>query len=340
MAIRTQTVRPYSFDAMTRRSSRSAQSEKSRHSRPLQADTADRPFLSIDQAQSPLLERARSFLEAGPAGAVPLIEHVCRLPGAPPGVAEQLALALFMETPDVRRDGEGRWSLVRERPIPVRAIRESRSRALDSLSYVVVDVETTGGSPWGGDRITEFCAVTVANGQIGNIFETLINPQRPIPPAVTRLTRITWDMVRSAPTIRDVAPRIADVLRGHLFVAHNAAFDWRFVSSELSRYAGQEVSGEKLCTVKLARAVVPNIRRRSLDSLAYYYGIENHARHRAGGDALATAKVLLRLLDAARDRGCETLEDLRMLTRRPSARKRGRRRRRGMPGWTDGEMTA
>ena len=245
-----------------------------------------------------------------------------------------------METPDVRRDGEGRWSLVRERPIPVRAIRESKSRALDALSYVVVDVETTGGSPWGGDRITEFCAVTVANGQIGTIFETLINPQRPIPPAVTRLTRITWDMVRSAPTIRDVAPRIADVLRGHLFVAHNAAFDWRFVSSELSRYAGQEVSGEKLCTVKLARAVVPNIRRRSLDSLAYYYGIENHARHRAGGDALATAKVLLRLLDAARDRGCETLEDLRMLTRRPSARKRGRRRRRGMPGWTDGEMTA
>ena len=112
----------------------------------------------------------------------------------------------------------------------------------------------------GGDRITEFCAVTVANGQIADVFETLINPQRPIPPAVTRLTRITWEMVRHAPTIRDVAPRIADVLRGHLFVAHNAAFDWRFVSSELSRYAGQEIVGEKLCTVKLARAVVPAIR--------------------------------------------------------------------------------
>ena len=113
-------------------------------------------------------------------------------------------------------------------------------------------------------------------------------------------------MFRHAPTIRDVAPRIADVLRGHLFVAHNAAFDWRFVSTELSRYAGQQLSGEKLCTVRLARAVVPNIRRRSLDSLSYFYGIENHARHRAGGDALATAKGLIRLLAAARDRGCET----------------------------------
>ena len=267
-----------------------------------------------------------------------MIEHVCRLPGAPRAVAEQLALALFTETPDVRRDDAGRWSLVRERPVPTAAMRDGVSRPLDALSYVVVDVETTGGSPFGGDRITEFCAVTVVNGQIVDVFETLINPQRPIPPKVTRLTRITWDMVRDAPTIRDVSTRIAEALRGHLFVAHNAAFDWRFVSSELSRFAGQQVAGERLCTVKLARAVVPNIRRRSLDSLSYFYGIENHARHRAGGDALVTAKVLLRLLAAARDRGCETLEDLRMITRQQ--RKKNRHKRRRMPGWSDGEMTA
>lgn len=296
-------------------------------------------LMSVDRGRSPLVDRARAFLEAGPSSAVPLIEHVCQLPGAPVAVAEQLAFALFMETPDVQRDQEGRWSLVRERPAP-RARRAVATRSLDSLTYVVVDVETTGGSPFGGDRITEFGAVTVANGRIGAVFETLVNPQRPIPPAVTRLTRITWDMVRHAPTIRDVAPRIAEVLRGHLFVAHNAAFDWRFVSSELSKYGGQQLVGEKLCTVKLARAVVPHIRRRSLDSLSFFYGIENHARHRAGGDALATAKVLLHLLEAARERGCETLEDLRMITRRAPSRGRGRRKRRGMPGWTDGEMTA
>ncbi len=272
------------------------------------------------------MDRARTYLEAGPAASVPLIEHVCSLPGAPVAVAEQLALALFMETPDVKRDADGRWSLVRERPVATEARKVVANRPLDSLSYVVVDVETTGGSPLGGDRITEFCAVTVANGRIADVFETLINPQRPIPPAVTRLTRITWEMVRNAPTIRDVAPRIADVLRGHLFVAHNAPFDWRFVTSELSRCSGQQVVGEKLCTVKLARAVVPNIRRRSLDSLSYFYGIENHARHRAAGDAVATAKVLLRLLEAARERGCESLEDLRMMTRRVPSRGRGRRR--------------
>ena len=336
--ISTQTVRPYSFDGMTRRSSRSAQGGIVGQSGPNLADPGVRPFVSVGREPSPLIERARHFLESGPVSAVPLIEHVCRLPGAPPAVAEQLALALFIETPDVRRDSDGLWSLVRERSLPIRAAKEPLRRPLDALTYVVVDVETTGGSPWGGDRITEFCAVTVINGQVADVFETLVNPQRPIPPAVTRLTRITWDMVRRAPTIRDLAPRIAEVLRGHLFVAHNAAFDWRFVSSELSRYAGQQISGEKLCTVKLARAVVPNIKRRSLDSLSYFYGIENHARHRAGGDALATAKVLIRLLSAARDRGCETLEDLRMLTRRVPSRGRGRRRRRGMPGWADGEM--
>ena len=324
---------------MTRRSSRSGQPGNRGRVSPPNSDFEVRPFVSVDREPSPLLARARSYLESGPADSIPLIEHVCQLPGAPRAVAEQLALAVFTEAADVQRGEDGRWSLVRERPVSSRAKRDLVPRALDALSYVVVDVETTGGSPFGGDRITEFCAVTVINGQIADVFETLINPQRPIPPAVTRLTRITWDMVRKAPTIRDVAARIAESLRGHLFVAHNAAFDWRFVTSELSRFAGQQVSGERLCTVKLARAVVPNIRRRSLDSLSYFYGIENHARHRAGGDALATAKVLLRLLAAARDRGCETLEDLRMITRTPSSRRK-RRRRRGLPGWTDGEMTA
>lgn len=297
------------------------------------------PLVTAEPRSSCLVDRARTYLETGPADAVPLIEHVCRLPGAPRAVAEQLALALFTQARDVQRKPDGRWALVRERPAPVSARSATAdSRPLDGLTYVVVDVETTGGSPLGGDRITEFCAVTVAGGSIRDVYETLVNPERPIPAAVTRLTRITWDMVRRAPTIRDVAPRIAEVLRGHLFVAHNATFDWRFVSSELSRYGGQVVAGERLCTVKLARAVLPQVRRRSLDSLAYYFGIDNHARHRAAGDAVATAKVLLRLLDGARDRGCETLEDLRQLTRRVPSRGRGRRRRRGLPGFADGEM--
>lgn len=321
-----QTERPYMFDGMKRRGAER-----------LGADAEVSTSVAVEPRTGGLVDRARAFLAAGPAPAVPLIEHVCRLPGAPLAVAEQLALALFSSSPDVCRGADGRWTLVRERLVRPDALA---LRSLESLTFVVVDVETTGSSPWAGDRITEFGAVTVAGGRIVDRWETLVNPERPIPPSVTRLTRITWDMVRRAPTIRDVAGRIADALRGGVFVAHNAAFDWRFVTTELADLCGQVVRGERLCTVKLARAVVPQLRRRSLDALADYYGIENHARHRAGGDALATAKVLLRLLDAARERGCLTLGDLRQLTRRVPSGGRGRRRRRGLPGFADGEMTA
>ena len=319
---------------MTRRLGRSAAGHPERGNR-FPADVVVPPVVSVEPTPSTLVQRARSFLAAGPSGSVPLIEHVCRLPGAPPAVAEQLALALLGDVTDVHRTVDGTWSLIRESHAESGA---RTPRRLDDLSYVVVDVETTGGG--GGDRIVEFGAVTVAGGEIIDVFETLINPERPISSHVSRLTSITWDMVRRAPTIRDVAPRIADVLRGHVFVAHNANFDWRFVSSELARFGGRELIGERICTVRLARAVVPGLKRRSLGSLSYYYGIENPARHRAGGDALATARLLIRLLDAARDRGCETLDDLRTLIRNVPSRGRGRKKRRRLPGWSDGELPA
>jgi DNA polymerase-3 subunit epsilon len=249
-----------------------------------------------------------------------------------------MASALFAGVPDVYRDESGRWTLVRE-ATPAPYVSPVDRRKLRSISFAVVDVETTGSSPIGGDRITEFGGVVVQGGQVLESFVTLVNPLRPIPTSVTALTRITWNMVRDAPTFRDVAPRVADLLRGHVFVAHNATFDWRFVTSELA-LSGCRASGERLCTVKLARAVLPAVRRRSLDALTFHYGIENHARHRAGGDAHATARVFMRLLDAAEERGCENLDDLRSLMRRPPSSRRGRRRRRGLPGWSDGEITA
>src|SRR5581483_4036251 len=99
------------------------------------------------------------------------------------------------------------------------------------------------------------------------------------------------------------------VLEGSVFVAHNAGFDWRFLSAEIQRATRRPLQGRQLCTVRLARRMLPQVRRRNLDALCYHYGIDNAARHRAGGDALATAQILVRLLDAARDRGCHTLDD-------------------------------
>ncbi|HEX5438589.1 MAG TPA: exonuclease domain-containing protein [Gemmatimonadaceae bacterium] len=197
--------------------------------------------------------------------------------------------------------------------------------ALHALSYVVVDVETTGMRPFAGDRITEFAAVVVRNGVIAERYETLVNPGRPIPPFISALTHITWSMVRTAPTFGDICADVMRIMRGHVFVAHNVAFDWRFVSAEVARATGEQLDARQLCTVRLARRVLPSLPSRRLDALARHYSIAIPGRHRAGGDALATAAILLRLLDAARERDCRCWGDLQQLlrTRRPRRRVTG-----------------
>lgn len=190
------------------------------------------------------------------------------------------------------------------------------------LEYVVVDVETTGGS-WGhGHRITDIAAVRLrGDGTVIDEYRTLVNPERPIPAFISALTNITWDMVRDAPRFADVAPAIARVLGGAVFVAHNASFDWRFVEAELGR-AGMPMTGRSLCTVRLARKVVPELRSRSLDALTYFFDIPVNGRHRAYGDAVATAAVLRRLLDRAEDHEVTCWHELQTLLARRARRKK------------------
>ena len=303
-----------------------------------------------------LISRARDFLTAGPADAVDLIGHVCQLPSPPRFVADHMAMALLGAWEEFARASDGQWCLVPTAPgdswLRSGELGDSRVDArtgkgarpgdrLEDLSYVVVDVETTGGRAFGADRITEIAAVVVKGGEIARVYETLVNPQRPIPPMVTRLTNITWDMVKRAPTFREVVADVADALRGHVFVAHNAGFDWRFVTDEIARATGERMEGRRLCTVRMARRLLPQLHRRSLDYLARHYGVEITARHRAGGDAVATAKVFLRMLKDARARGCATWSELEELVRPPTlGRRRGRRRRSAMPRFIDRDTTA
>jgi DNA polymerase III subunit epsilon len=271
---------------------------------------------------------------------------VCQMPGAPRVVAEQMAIALFAERPEFMRSTDGRWSLATEQQSA--AVAEARRTydatierdELASLSYVVVDVETTGTSPWSGDRITEIAAIVVRDGVVAERFETLVNPERPIPPMITSLTQINWEMVKDAPRFRDICEQLLGVLSGHVFVAHNAEFDWRFVTAEVQRATGQRLSGRRLCTVRLARRVLPHLRSRRLDSVANYYGVEILARHRAAGDAVATAHVLLRLLDEARERECRGWDDLQRLLGERAERGVRPRRPPAMPRPVDKDTTA
>jgi DNA polymerase III subunit epsilon len=281
-----------------------------------------------------LTSMALSYLAAGPADVVDLIGHVCSLPGAPRIVAEHMAHAMFSGRREFVRGADGRWRLdLDAKPQVERPVVYSRPRSsfvseaerLRDLSYAVVDTETTGGGTRSGDRITEIAAVIVKNGAIIEVFETLVNPQRSIPYFVTQLTNITWDMVKDAPTFDRIVPDVMRALEGNVFVAHNATFDWRFVTSELSRSTGRKLRGRRLCTVKIARKVLPQLSRRSLDHIARYYGVEIRGRHRAGGDALATAKCLLRMFSDLEDRGCETWGDLATLLRTPGVLRKKRR---------------
>ena len=277
-----------------------------------------------------LTTRALKYLSSGPADVVDLIGHICNLPGAPRIVAEHMAHAMFAGRPQFAQAADGRWMLADVTPTPYAPRSRPRNSAgasdpLRELSYVVVDTETTGGSHGAYDKITEIAAVVVRNGQIAEVFDTLVNPQRSIPPFVSRLTNITWDMVKDAPTFDRVVPDLMRVLEGNVFVAHNANFDWRFITSEITRATGHQLRGRRLCTVKLARKVLPQISRRSLDYVARYYGVEIRNRHRAGGDAIATAKCLIRMLSDLSDRGCGTWGELQTLLRTQPGRRKNRR---------------
>ena len=304
--------------------------------------------LTVRPAESLLSTRAADFLAAGPATAATLIATVCQLPAVPGPVAEHMAAALFAGRREFARGADGMWRLVDASPVDnapalSAAVRERGSGYdadvavpdgrvhpdpdhIDALSFTVVDVETTGGSPDAGHRVTEIAAVRVENGQVRDVFQTLINPERSIPPFITSLTSISWEMVKDAPKFRDVCDELLARMEGTVFVAHNAAFDWRFISSEVARATGKRIEGRRLCTVRLARAVLPQLRRKSLDWVANHYGVEIEGRHRAGGDALATAHCLLRMLrSAATDHECSTWSHLERLAGNRGVRRRPRR---------------
>jgi len=161
--------------------------------------------------------------------------------------------------------------------------------------FVVVDVETTGLSPI-EDRITEIAMMKVKNGVLLDEFSTLINPLVTIPASITHLTGIDNLMVADAPTAREVAPSIAEFLGGAIFVAHNAQFDWGFVSHTAMRERGIELFNPQLCTVKLSRIILPTLPSKSLGPVASALNITIPDRHRASGDAYATALVLIKFI--------------------------------------------
>ena len=215
---------------------------------------------------------------------------------------ESLILPLLFHNPLVKKKNEGNWI------VPETFLNSPFN---PSSSFVVVDIETTGGRP-PQHRITELAAVKVKNGKIIEEFSKLINPDRSIPRNVVQLTGITEAMVSKKPTLEKVLPEFLEFVGDSIFVAHNADFDYKFIQYFTLQYLGKNYNPEVLCTFKLAKKILPNFSKHNLGELSMIFGYEtlNAIKHRALDDARATAYILINLISFCHYAGLRTKGDL------------------------------
>ncbi|GAA1282100.1 DEDD exonuclease domain-containing protein [Pseudonocardia aurantiaca] len=203
---------------------------------------------------------------------------------------------------------------------------------LREVTFVVLDLETTGGSANGGDAITEVGAVKVRGGERIGELDTLVDPGTGVPPGIVALTGITSAMTAGAPRIEAVLPTLLEFLRGAVLVAHNAPFDSGFLRAACERHGQVWPRPPVLCTARLARAVLPRDEAPSvrLGALAQLFGTATRPTHRALADARATVEVLHRLLERVGNLGVQSLEELLALAKesaphRPTQQQRQKR---------------
>lgn len=240
-----------------------------------------------------------SFLQSGPAASLAIVRDVLGIAQANRHTADRIAAALLAPDPRFGRTTDGRWTLATP--------PAETSPALDACRWAVVDVETTGVRAFSGDRIIEI-AVVMLDGTVA--FHSLVNPGIPVNAFVQGLTGIAPPMLHKAPPFEEIVDDLLRALEGCVFVAHNARFDWAFVSTEIERASGLLLQGPRVCTVRLARKLLPDLPRRNLDTVSYHFGIEIEGRHRATGDAVAAAKCLAKMLKLAQGNGATNLAAL------------------------------
>ncbi len=183
---------------------------------------------------------------------------------------------------------------------------------LTSLAYTVFDTETTGLEPSAGDEIIQVGAVRIVNGRLlrHENIDQIIDPQRPLRPEGIPIHGITEEMVRGQPTLATVLPQFHAFCEGTVLVAHNAAFDMRFLQLKEDKL-GVRFTQPVLDTLLLSAVIHPNQESHKLEAIAERLGITIIGRHTALGDAIVTAEVFLRMLPLLADMGLHTLGEVR-----------------------------
>ncbi len=204
--------------------------------------------------------------------------------------------------------------------LPWQSTFDDLGRHLSATTFVIIDLETTGGSP-GINAITEIGAQKVQGGKVIGEFQTLVNPGVPLPPFITVLTGITEKMLLPAPSINEVFPQLLEFLGSEsetVLVAHNAAFDLGFLKAAASALGYTFPKYQSLDTVKIARQVLTKdeVRNYKLDTLSQFFKTETSPTHRALDDVRATVSVFHGLIERLGSFGIFTLEELREFSNR------------------------
>ena len=195
-------------------------------------------------------------------------------------------------------------------PDKVPAVSNSRGQKLDT-TYCVLDLETTGLS-FRTEKITEIGIMKVKNGEVIDEFECFVNPEKPIPQRVVEVTNITDDMVKDAETIDKVLPKVLEFVGDSVLVAHNADFDIGFLKYN-AKQLGLNLDNTYLDTLRLAKELFPDYKKYKLGIIAENLGIEVIVAHRALDDVDTTVKVFKVMLDMLKEKGVETLDDLKKI---------------------------
>lgn len=180
---------------------------------------------------------------------------------------------------------------------------------LKSLSFCVIDLETTGGNHQ-NDKIIEVGMVKISELKIAEDKSFLINPQINIPDFIQKLTNISQKDVKDSPIIDDVIEEILDFIGEDIIVAHNTSFDVPFLNSVLSRLGKDLLTNKVICTNVMTRHLIPDILNSNLNYMSRLFNIEHSKAHRAFDDAYATAKLLLKYLSIFEDKGIKKVNQL------------------------------
>ena len=186
------------------------------------------------------------------------------------------------------------------------AVFDSKKQEIDT-TYCVLDLETTGISHF-TEKITEVGIIKIKDGKIIDTFETFVNPEKPIPQEVVEITHITDDMVKDAETIDKIIPQIIEFIGDSVLVAHNADFDIGYLKYNFKKY-GYELNNTYIDTLRLSKAVFPDLKKYKLGVIADSLNIKVDVAHRALDDVKTLVAVFNKIIDIAKEQGASIIDD-------------------------------